>query len=175
MFRLLVAGDPGEVGGGHGEDGAHDKVVRNGNSKKPIQTSVNLPPYLLIRPHLRRHLLRPDGAASETASLEINRQTNNVMNQAQISQRELSPAGTRELQQLSKRSHAGELPVFDLHFDFGGHKQVGYVAHRGCVVVDRGNIHVVAATVVLGAIPAVMVSSDSTQLQSAEDKQTTDG
>lgn len=33
--------------------------------------------------------------------------------------------------------------------------------------MNRGNIHVVAATVMLGAVSAVMVSSDSTQLQFA--------
>lgn len=104
---------------------------------------------------LRRHLLRPDGAAAEAATVEIDGESDDMMDQTEVGSRQSAPTGAREVYQLGEGRHAGDVPVLDLHLDLGGHEKVGDFAGGG-FVVDGCDVHVIAAAVVFGAVPAML-------------------
>ena len=77
-----------------------------------------------------------------------------MVNEPKVSSRQPAPRIAREVHQLGEGWDPRELPVLDLHFDFGGHEKVRDFADRMRLALHCGHVHVIAAAVVFGAVPA---------------------
>lgn len=104
--------------------------------------------------NLLGHLMRPDSAATQPPPVQVNRQANNMMNQAQIRTRQARPPRPRALHELGVWRDTGAMPFLNLHLDLGRHQQIGTASWHGGTALRRVHVPVVAATVVLGAITA---------------------
>lgn len=87
--------------------------------------------------------------------MQINRQARNMMNQAQVRPRQAKPHTARTMRQFRKGRHAGDMPTLDLTLDLRRHEEVWGSVRLGRTVLHGCFVHVVAATVVLGAIATV--------------------
>lgn len=91
--------------------------------------------------------------------MQVERQTRDVVDQAQIRSRETLPDGGRALAQFSKRWDACELPVLDFPVNLRRSHKIGTRLALGRLFAHSLDVHVVASAVVFCAVFATMTVS----------------
>ena len=180
-LSLLVARYISQMRRGKGHDCAHHEVARDcdcqeatGNGQHHVTESKGRGKGNGNQPW---NLRGPYCCGAQSAAVQFDRQTSDVVDEAQIRSRKTMPDGRRALAQLGKRWDPREAPVLDFSINLRGGHEIGIGLTLGRFLAHRLDVHVVATAVVFCAVFAITttVSNLRVDLEAAASKCTIAG